>query len=595
MPAPVAGSPPSLVRSPFRPMRFRLFAPSLALLIGSPILHSQVVFNSSLYAEMQSGFGADVCGGCRLGSDVATLGDLDGDGVEELAFGAPLDSENGVGTGSVWIAFLNADGTVKSEQKINETNGGFGGSLAGIHFFGSTVAALGDLDGDGVEDLAVGATEDDGGGMNRGAVWILFLNADGTVKSEQKIDEFNGGLTGPLEDDDRFGSALVAVGDLDGDGVTELAVGAIGDDDGFSNAGAVYILFLNSNGTVASEQKISATAGGLAPALTLDDEFGGGLGALGDFDGDGVEDLAVGAIRFANLDGAVFLLNLNADGTVKSQSVITDNMSGLPANTLDSELFGSSIVVGDDFDLDGIPELFVGAPSHRTVDGVLPGAVYILFLDATGTVTSFDLVTDETAAFGKLFGGDAFGCGLSLASDFDGNGKLDVVVGAKGTDIGGLDAGGAWLISMFSGTPDTAEIVERIGAGNLDGAMTVLTTGNFSPPIVGGGPRFTIDTALGTGHDRGLYFAFDSKVDIPIFGGQYTLLCVDSGLGFGELLTGSGRNINGGGNGLARLAVNIPLEGRLIGFEFTVQGAVLDSTAENPIELCNAFDLTVGL
>ncbi|MCH8851931.1 MAG: FG-GAP repeat protein, partial [Planctomycetes bacterium] len=72
---------------------------------------------------------------------------------------------------------------VLSHQKISDTEGGFTGILDNSDIFGSSVASLGDLDGDGVGDLAVGATGDDDGGPPHGAVWVLFLNTDGTVKS----------------------------------------------------------------------------------------------------------------------------------------------------------------------------------------------------------------------------------------------------------------------------------------------------------------------------------------------------------------------------------------------------------------------------
>ncbi len=87
-------------------------------------------------------------------------------------------------------------GWVLSHQKINETEGGFTGTLDDRDFFGTSVASLGDLDGDGVGDLAVGARGDSDGGLDRGAVWVLFLNTDGTVKSHQKINDTKGGFTG---------------------------------------------------------------------------------------------------------------------------------------------------------------------------------------------------------------------------------------------------------------------------------------------------------------------------------------------------------------------------------------------------------------
>ena len=82
---------------------------------------------------------------------------------------------------------MNANGTVKSHQKISDTKGNFTGTLADMDNFGYSVASIGDLNGDNVPDLAVSAHNDDDGGSDRGAVWILFMNANGTVKSQQKI------------------------------------------------------------------------------------------------------------------------------------------------------------------------------------------------------------------------------------------------------------------------------------------------------------------------------------------------------------------------------------------------------------------------
>ena len=145
-----------------------------------------------------------------------------------------------------------APGMVLSHQKISDTQGGFTGTLDNSDTFGSSAASLGDLDGDGVTDLAVGATFDDDGGPSRGAIWVLFLNPNGTVTAHQKISSTQGGFTGTLDDDDGFGWSVTSLSDHDSDGVSDLAVGAPSDDDGGGNRGAVWVLFLDGTRPMAS-------------------------------------------------------------------------------------------------------------------------------------------------------------------------------------------------------------------------------------------------------------------------------------------------------------------------------------------------------
>ena len=159
---------------------------------------------------------------------------------------------------------------------------------------------------------------DDDGGIDRGAVWILFLRQDGTVLDEAKISANDGNFGADLNDGDRFGTALAVLGDLDGNGAADIAVGAPGDDEGELDAGAVWILFMNSNGTVRTKQKIAFDTGGLDAFLHSGDAFGAAIanlypdlsltGSVGE-SGDRINDLDLENFVFnlvANITGPLF-------------------------------------------------------------------------------------------------------------------------------------------------------------------------------------------------------------------------------------------------------------------------------------------------
>jgi hypothetical protein len=332
-----------------------------------------------------------------FGTAAAGIGDLDGDGVPDAAVAASGDDDGLAGPssnsmGALWILFLDAGGGVKGTAKLSATQGGLGGLIQQFDGWFSSVASLGDFDGDGVGDLVVGVQQDDDGANAAGAIYLLFMNANGTVKSSKKISATQGGFGGTLLAGDLFGSALAVFPDLDGNGTVDLAVGAAGDNDGAvggsASRGAVWILFLDANGDVIQETKISDLAGGFTGELTDNDDFGGYLAMPGDVDGDGIDDLAVGATfdddggvaGSANQDlGAIWILFLNASGSVKSHAKISATAGGLAGGTLDvGDTFGRVAALGD-LDGDGSLDLAAGAPLDDDGGGNA-GAVHVLFL-----------------------------------------------------------------------------------------------------------------------------------------------------------------------------------------------------------------------
>ncbi len=410
-------------------------------------------------------------------ASMASLGDLDGDGIGDLAVGTWFDDDGGPTRGAVWILFLNSDSTTKSYQKISSTEGGFSGNLDDSDYFSSSLASLGDLDGDGIGDLAVGAIGDDdgcGGNCAYGAIWILFLNTNGTVKSHQKISDLEGDFDGILDINDFFGGSLTSLGDLDGDGIGDLVTGAFLDDDGGPNRGALWILFLNKNGTVKSHQKISSTQGGFAGNLKDFDEFGYSVASPGDLNGDKVNDLVVGAIRDDDggpTRGALWILFLNKNGTVKSHQKISSTQGGFAGNLDNYDEFGTSVASIGDFDGDNIGDIAVGAIGDDD-SGPDRGAIWVLFLNADGTVKSHQKISGSEGSFnGNLDNGDFFGASVAALGDFDGDDITEIAVGACQDDDGGIDRGALWVLFM-----DGVPLPTLRASGNCPGRMTFEVT-----------------------------------------------------------------------------------------------------------------------
>lgn len=352
--------------------------------------------------------------GDEFGSAVSSLGDLDGDGVGDLAVGAPEDDDGGTARGAVYVLLLNANGTVKSQVKISSNGPFLSSELTNFARFGRSLAWLGDFDGDGMRPaLAVGIPFDDDGAVleDRGAVMLLFLNPNGTVTAFQKISDTQGAFGGTLDDYDWFGSSLAYLGDLDGDGVGDLGVGAMRDDDGGTNRGSAWVLFLWAGGTVKAQQKISSTSGGFTGSLGDFEEFGASLSSVDDLDNDGLRELAVGVPRDADGGsnrGAVYILFLDAAGVVQSHQKISSTSGGFAGPLQNFDVFGGSIADLGDLDGDGRPDLAVGAVGDDD-GGANFGAVWLLFLDGVASAAA-----------------SPYGCGTNPAGSLALHNKLPV-------------------------------------------------------------------------------------------------------------------------------------------------------------------------
>ena len=314
-----------------------------------------------------------------FGASVAYLGDFNGDGTTVIAVGAHGDDDKYDGAGAVYLLFLSANGTVTSKRKISNSHGNLPFTLATKDYFGHSVGSLGDVNADGVTDLAVGAFADDDGGTNAGAVYLLILTATGGVNTFQKVSNSDGALPYTLEPNCLFGVSLAVLKPLaEGQGTAVV----VGSNDNADKFGAVFVLTASLSGITAA-QKISNSEGNFPFTLEALDYFGTSVAALGDLNYDGVNDIAVGAVGDGDGgsgSGAAYLLLLNENGTVASGFKLSNSHGNLPFQlNSDSSYFGNAIASLGDLDDDGITELAISARFDD--DGAQgAGAVYILYL-----------------------------------------------------------------------------------------------------------------------------------------------------------------------------------------------------------------------
>ena len=366
------------------------------------------------------------------------LGDLDGDGVREFIVGAPGNSAGGGGAGRAYV-YSGADRALLFT---------FTGQAAGENL-GWSVASAGDVDGDAVDDVVVGGPST-GAGVVR-----VFSGASGTVLHT---------LTGPGAGSN-FGSIVAGLGDVDGDGRSDLLVGA---PDASAGRGEIRIVSGQSGATIRSHAGTNAG-----------DRYGYGGGAVGDVSGDGIPDYAGGAamggqgvvavrsgadgslmytvdarstsgqlgfiwidsVGDVNGDGRpdLFAADIN-DSSNRGRGHLVSGADGATIRTFvgerGAEFFGIARHGGHDADGDGVPDLFI-AGYHNGEGATLAGKAYV-YSGATGTLlrTMTSSVSNETLGYDAVQLGDLDGDGFPdylLSGDIEqgstGRGRVRLIRG----------------------------------------------------------------------------------------------------------------------------------------------------------------------
>lgn len=339
--------------------------------------------------------GGSELNGARFGAAVASAGDVNHDGYDDVLIGAYRANNEQPEEGRAYLYLGSAQGlatvpawTFESDQKEAQ--------------LAYSVAGAGDVNNDGYDDVIIGARWYDGALANEGAAFLFFGSAAGLSTAPDWTAV--GGQVGAA-----FGTAVSSAGDTNHDGYDDLLVGAAFYDDTQTDEGAAFLFLGGTNpDTVPDWQAV----GGQADSL-----FGASVAAA-DFNQDGRADILVGAPHFSNEvdgEGGVFLY-LGSE-QLMSSTAVWSNFS-----RQEGALYGTAVATGD-LNGDALPDLIVGAPQY-THDQQFEGRVF-LYVGAPGMVSALASWTGDGNKAETAFGQSA-----GPAGDVDGDGYGDLVVGA---------------------------------------------------------------------------------------------------------------------------------------------------------------------
>ena len=385
-----------------------------------------------------------------FGSSVASAGDVNGDGYDDLIIGAYGNDDGGSDAGKAYI-YQNLDLWTLEVVKWTAA-----GDVAYDHF-GKSVASAGDVNGDGYDDAVVGAYQNDAGGNDAGKAYLYLGSASGlsTSVSWTAIGEAAG---------DYSGYSVASAGDVNGDGYDDVIVGAPNNDSDGNDAGKAYLYLGSASGLSTS---VSWTAIGEAAG----DYFGSSVASAGDVNGDSYNDVIVGAPN--NNDGG------NDAGKsyvyLGSASGLSTTASWTATGAMVVDYFGSSVASAGDVNGDDYDDVIIGA-HYNDDSGGSAGKAYVYLGSTSGLSKSASWTATGEVAY------DYFGSSVASAGDVNDDGYDDVIIGAHYNDDGGNNAGKAYVyLGSASGLSTTVKwttIGEAAGdylgasvasAGDVDG------------------------------------------------------------------------------------------------------------------------------
>ncbi|KAA6434140.1 T9SS type A sorting domain-containing protein [Dyadobacter flavalbus] len=338
----------------------------------------------------------------NMGSSVGLAGDVNGDGYSDILVGIPMFDKGQANEGAVFIYHGSATGLNPTPKLLEENQAGA--------IYGYRVNGAGDVNGDGYSDILVSAREYDNGQTDEGAVFVYHGSAVGIASGAAKVLEGNQSYA-------YMGHSVASAGDINGDGYSDIIIGANMYDKGQANEGAVFIHY-------GADRGIDAVPAFILEKNQAEAQFGNSVNSAGDVNDDGYSDVIVGALLYdngQNNEGAAFVYHGSSAG------LLATPVSTLESNQASAQ-FGNFVASAGDVNGDGYSDVIVGAPLYDNSESN-SGAAFVWLGKPDSIISENNYATKLEFAYPNM--------STANAGDVNGDGFSDFIVGVPGYNAKG--------------------------------------------------------------------------------------------------------------------------------------------------------------